>query len=101
MSSNEGSAQTRQSRDEPTASATKAKSAKTANWWIWARRVAGVVLAVLVLAVVFLAGGRYYGGGSTEREDVLVPEEASCVQPSCHPMGRGGQQCYYRYVPCP
>jgi heme/copper-type cytochrome/quinol oxidase subunit 2 len=102
MSSNEGSAQPLQSRDEPAASATKANSANAANWWIWARLVAVIVFVVLVLAVFFFAGffTREHYGDHHYREDV-VPGEAACVQPECHPMGRGGQHCYYRPVPCP
>ena len=75
MSSNEGSVQTVQSRDEPTASATTANSAKAANWWIWARLVAVVVLVVLALAVFFGAGffaGSHHGGGHYQ-QDYLVP----------------------------
>ena len=77
MSSNEGSVQTLQSRDEPTASATTANSGKVANWWIWARFVAVIVLVVLALAVFFGAGfltGSHHGGGHYQ-EDYLVPGE--------------------------
>ena len=110
MSSNEGSAQTLQSRDEPTASATKASSANPPRRErsntvhqsaAWARLAAGVVLVLLALAAVFFAGGWYFGGGSGEREDIVPePVEAPCTVYSCHPMGRGGQQCYRRIVPC-
>jgi hypothetical protein len=70
----------------------------------WARIAASVVLGLLVLVVlaaVFFAGGWVFGGGSTEREEILpVPQETPCSIYSCHPMGRGGQQCYRRIVPC-
>jgi hypothetical protein len=107
MSSNEGSAQTLQSPDEPTASATKANSAKAANWWIWARLVAVVVFVVLVLAVFFAAGfftGSHYRGGY--REDFLVPGEQTpgghqCIQTFCQPAGMAGQHCYQHWVNCP
>jgi hypothetical protein len=109
MSSNEGSAQTLQPRDEPTASATTANSAKAANWWIWARLVAVVVFIVLALAVFFAAGfftGSHYGGGY--REDFLVPGEQApspgghqCIQTFCQPAGRYGQQCAQHWVNCP
>ena len=68
--------------------------------WIWARLVAVIVFVVLVPAVFFFAGffTREHYGDHHYREDV-VPGEAACVQPECHPMGRGGQHCYYRPVP--
>jgi len=77
-------------------------SAKVANWWIWARLVAVIVFVVLVLAVFFFAGffTREHYGDHRYREEV-VPGQPGCVQPECHPMGKGGQQCYYRPVPCP
>jgi hypothetical protein len=113
MSSSEGSPQTPQSRDKPTASATMASSANPPRrersntvyqFPAWVRLAAGVILVVLVLLVlagVFFLGGWYYGGGSEEREDILVPvPEAPCTVYSCHPRGRGGQQCYYQPVPC-
>jgi hypothetical protein len=69
----------------------------------WVRigvRVVLGVLVLLVLAAVFFAGG-WYNGGFREREEILVPvPEAPCMVYSCHPMGRGGQQCYQRAVPC-
>jgi hypothetical protein len=107
MSSNEGSAQTLQSPDEPTASATTANSAKAANWWIWARLIAVVVFVVLTLAVFFAAGfftGSHYGGGY--REDFLVPGEQApaghqCIQTFCQPAGMAGQHCYQHWVNCP
>jgi hypothetical protein len=107
MPSDEGSAQTLQSPDEPTASATKANSAKAANWWIWARLVAVVVFVVLVLAVFFAAGfftGTHYGGGY--REDFLVPGEQApgghqCIRTFCQPAGMAGQHCYQHWVNCP
>jgi hypothetical protein len=109
MSSNEGSAQTLQSPDEPTASATKANSAKAANWWIWARLVAVVLFIVLVLAVFFGAGfftGSHYGGGKAGPLDFLVPGEQSpgghqCIQTFCQPAGRYGQTCAQHWVACP
>ena len=93
MSSNEVSAQTERSNT-------------VHQFPAWARLAAGValvVLVVLVLAADFFAGGWYYRHGFRGREDILVPvpEEAPCTMYSCHPMGRGGQQCYQRYVPCP
>jgi hypothetical protein len=98
MSSTEGSAQTLQPRDEPTASATN-NSAKAANWWIWARLVAVVVFIVLVLAVFFAAGfytGRHYG--PHYRQDFLVPmpgQANPCSQLVCQPVGpKGGATCY-------
>jgi hypothetical protein len=92
MSSNAGSVQTE-------------RSSTVHQFPAWARlaaRVVFVVLGVLVLAAVFFAGG-WYNGGFREREDILVPvpEEAPCSEYYCHPMGRGGQQCYQRIVPCP
>jgi hypothetical protein len=108
MSSNEGSAQTLQPPDEPTASATTANSAKAANWWIWARLVAVIVFVVLALAVFFAAGfftGSHYGGGY--REDFLVPGEQTpgghqCIQTLCQPAGpHGGAQCAQHWVNCP
>lgn len=97
MSSSEGSARTLQSEDEPTASATKANSAKAANWWTWARFVAAVALIVLVLAVFFFAGlftGRY--SMRHYKEDFLVPvQPGPCVQTVCQPVGpKGGATCY-------
>ena len=112
MSSDDGSGQTPQSQDEPTASATKANSANPPRrersntvhqFPAWARLAARVVLGVLVvlvLAAVFYAGGRFYGDGSREREDIVVPVEAPCSVYSCHPRGPGGQQCYWQLVPC-
>jgi hypothetical protein len=107
MPSNEGSVQTLQSRDEPTASAT---TAKAANWWIWARLVAVVVLVVLALAVFFGAGffaGSHHGGGHYQ-EDYLVPGEQTpapgghqCIQTFCQPAGMAGQHCYQHWVNCP
>jgi hypothetical protein len=93
MSSNEGLAQTERSNT-------------VHQFPAWARltaRVVLVVLVVFVLVAVFFAGGWYNGGGLREREDILVPvpEEAPCSEYYCHPMGRGGQQCYQRIVPCP
>lgn len=100
MSSNEGSVQTLQSRDEPTASATTANSAKAANWWIWARLVAVVVFVVLALAVFFGAGfftGSHHGGGHYQ-EDYLVPGEQTpgghqCKQMICQPGDRTAEPC--------
>ena len=115
MSSNEGSVQTLQSRDEPTASATTANSGKVANWWIWARFVAVIVLVVLALAVFFGAGfltGSHHGGGHYQ-EDYLVPGEQApreqtpapgghqCIQTFCQPAGMAGQHCYQHWVNCP
>ena len=108
MSSNEGSAQTLQSPDEPTASATTANSEKAANWWIWARLVAVVVLVVLALAVFFGAGffaGSHHGGGRYQ-EDYLVPGEQTpgghqCIRTFCQPAGMAGQHCYQHWVNCP
>jgi len=109
MSSNEGSVQTLQSRDEPTASATTANSAKAANWWIWARLVAVVVFVVLALAVFFGAGfftGSHHGGGHYQ-EDYLVPGEQTpggqkCIQMQCQPGGpHGGALCAQHWVACP
>jgi quinol-cytochrome oxidoreductase complex cytochrome b subunit len=101
MASDEGSAQTLQSRDEPTATS-KADSAKAADWWIWARLIAVIVFVVLVLAGVFFAGffTRGHFGNHYNQEDV-APGQPACVQPEWHPMGRGGQHCYYQPVPCP
>jgi len=112
MSSNEGSALTTQSRDEPTASATKANSANpprrerlnTVDRFAgWARLVAGVVLIILVIAAIFFAGfftGRHYGDRFRGGEEFLVPGQ--CVQTLCQPAGpHAGTQCYQRYVPCP
>jgi hypothetical protein len=115
MSSNEGSAPTPQSRDEPTALATKANSANpprrqrpnmVQQFPAWARFVAGVVLVVLVMAVVFFAGfftARYYGGvPSGTYYGVPLPGEAGpCVDTFCQPAGMAGQHCYRRNVPCP
>ena len=108
MSSNEGSVQTVQSRDEPTASATTSNSEKAANWWIWARLVAVVVLVVLALAVFFGAGffaGSHHGGGRYQ-EDYLVPGEQTpgghqCIRTFCQPAGMAGQHCYQHWVNCP
>jgi hypothetical protein len=112
MSSNEGSAQTPQSRDEPTASATKANSANPPlrqrpyavnRFAAWARLVAGVVLIILVIAAIFFAGfftGRHYGDRFRGGEEFIVPGQ--CVQTLCQPAGpHAGTQCYQRYVPCP
>jgi hypothetical protein len=100
MSSDEGSAQTLESRDEPTASAPKANSARVANWWIWGRLVAVIAFVVLVLAVFFFAGfyaGTHYGGPHY-REDFLVPvpgQAGPCSQLVCQPVGpKGGATCY-------
>jgi hypothetical protein len=68
----------------------------------WARiaaRVVLVVIVLLVLAAVFFAGG-WYNGGFREREEILPVPEAPCMVYTCHPMGRGGQQCYEQPVPC-
>jgi hypothetical protein len=106
MPSNEGSAQTPQSRDEPTASATEANSANpprrrnTFNHFAaWARLVAGVVLLVSVIAVVFFAG--FF----TEKDyddvfSLVVRGEDTCIQTSCLPAGRFGQHCRQYVVPC-
>ena len=110
MPSNERSAQTRQSRDEPTASATEANSANpprrrnTVNHFaVWARLVAGVVLVVSAVAVVFFAGfftEREYPYLFAAVEDSLVPEQDMCIQLSCSPAGRYGQHCRQVRVPC-
>jgi hypothetical protein len=114
MPSNERSAQTQQSRDEPTASATEANSANpprrrnTVNHFaVWARLVAGVVLVVSVIAVVFFAGfftERDYGDlfpalEFAALEGSLVPGEDTCIQLSCSPAGRYGQHCRQVVVP--
>jgi hypothetical protein len=111
MPSNEGSAQPLQSRDEPTASATEANSANpprrrnTVNHFAaWVPRlVAGVVLVVSVIAVVFLAGfftERDYGDNFGALAASLVTGEDSCIQVSCSPAGRYGQHCRQIRVPC-
>ncbi|MBV8862844.1 MAG: hypothetical protein JO259_13450 [Mycobacterium sp.] len=115
MSSDERSAQTQQSRDEPTASAAEANSANpsrrrnTVNHFaVWARVVAGVVLVVSVIAVVFFAGfftEREYGDllpalEFAALEGSLVPAEEPCIQLSCSPAGRFGQRCRQVVVPC-
>jgi hypothetical protein len=110
MPSNEGSAQPLPSRDEPTASATEANSANPArrrntvnHFAAWARLVAGVVLVVSVIAVVFFAGfftERDYGDIFGTLEGSLVPAEDTCIQTSCKPAGRFGQHCRQYVVPC-
>jgi hypothetical protein len=110
MPSNEGSAQIPQSRDEPTASATEANSVNpprrrnTVNHFaVWARLVAGVVMVVSVIAVVFFAGfftERDYGDLFAALEGSLVPGEDTCIQTSCTPAGRFGQHCRQVVVPC-
>lgn len=111
MPNNEGSAQPLQSRNEPTASATEANSANpprrrnTVNHsvaWV-ARLVAGVVLLVSLIAVVFFAGfftERDYGDLFGAVADSLVPGEDTCIQLSCSPAGRFGQHCRQVVVPC-
>jgi hypothetical protein len=116
MSSNEGSAQTPQSRDEPTASATKVNSANPPRrrqrpnmvhqFPAWARLVAGVVLIILVIAAIFFAGfftARHYGGCPSDNYyGVPLPGEGGpCVETFCQPAGMAGQHCYRRNVPCP
>jgi hypothetical protein len=110
MPNNERSAQTQQSRDEPTASATEANAANPPrrrnavnHFAVWARLVAGVVLVVSVIAVVFFAGfftEREYGDLFAALEDSLVPAEDTCIQLSCSPAGRYGQHCRQVIVPC-
>jgi hypothetical protein len=100
------SAQTPQSRNEPTASVAEANPAnqprrrKTFN--PWARLVAGFILVVSVIAVTFFAG--FF----TEREYHLFPAleyslvsgEDGCINLSCSPAGRFGQHCRQVRVPC-
>jgi hypothetical protein len=78
------------------------------HFGIWARVVAGAVLAVSVVSVIFFAGfftERYYGdvfaafefaavGGS------LAPEEDTCIRVACTPAGRFGQHCRQIAEPC-
>jgi hypothetical protein len=110
MPSNEGSAQPQQSRDEPTDSATEANAANpprrrnTVNHFAaWARVVAGVVVVLSVIVVVFFAGfftERDYGDLFGALEGSLVPGEDTCIQTSCSPAGRFGQHCRRYVVPC-
>ena len=71
-----------------------------------ARLVAGVVLVVSVIAVVFIAGfftERDYGdviGAVADSPLSLVPAEDTCLQVSCSPAGRFGQHCRQYRVPC-
>jgi hypothetical protein len=111
MPSNEPSAQTQQSRDEPTAPAAQANSANpprrgnTVNHFaVWARVVVGVVLVGSVMTGIFFAG--FFA----EKEDPylfaslegsLAPEEDNtCIQVFCVPAGRAGQHCRQVLVPC-
>ena len=73
----------------------------------WAARlVAGVVLVVSVIAVVFIAGfftERDYGdvlGAVADSPLSLAPAEDTCIQVSCSPAGRFGQHCRQYRVPC-
>jgi hypothetical protein len=69
----------------------------------WARLVAGVVLLVSVIAVVFFAGfftEREYGDLFAALEGSLVPGEDTCIQTFCVPAGRAGQHCRQYVVPC-
>jgi hypothetical protein len=115
MPSNERSALTQQSGDEPTASAAEANSANpprrrnTVNHFaVWARLVAGVVLVASAIAVVFFAGfftEREYGDvfaawQSEAFEGSLVPADDTCIRLSCSPAGRFGQHCRQVGVPC-
>jgi hypothetical protein len=110
MPSNERSPQTEQSRDEPTASATEANSANPPrrrnavnHFPVWARLVAGVVLVVSAIAVVFSAGfftEREYPYLLAALDDSLVQEEDLCIQLSCSPAGRYGQHCRQYWAPC-
>ena len=99
------SAETPQSRNEPTASVTEANPAnpprrrKTFN--PWGRLVAGFILVVSVIAVIFFAG--FFA----EREYDLIPaweyslvSGDSCFDISCSPAGRYGQHCRQIRVPC-
>jgi len=106
MPSNEGSAHTQQSPDEPTDSATEANSTNpprrrnmVSHFAAWARLIVGVVLAVSVIAVVFFAGfftERDYG----DVFSLVVSGEDTCIQTSCQPAGRYGQHCRQYVVPC-
>jgi hypothetical protein len=110
MPSSERSAQAQQSRDEATASATEANSANpprrpnTVNHFaLWARLVAGVVLVVSAIAVVFSAGfftEREYPYLFAGLEDSFVPEDETCIQTFCVPAGRAGQHCRQYWAPC-
>jgi hypothetical protein len=110
MPDNEPSARTH----EPTASATEANSTipprrrnALNHFGIWARVVAGAVLAVSAVAVIFFAGfftEEYYGDvlGAFEfaaSEGFLAPEER-CIQVACTPADRFGQHCRQVLVPC-
>lgn len=112
MTSDEVTAQATPSQEEPTASATTAKSANPLpqqrpnrvnrfTSWVWL--VAGVVLIVLAIAAIFFAGffvGRHYGGGPGE--NYYVGPGQGCMQMQCQPAGpHGGAQCYQRRVACP
>ena len=110
MPSNERSAQPQQSQDETTASAAEANSANpprrrnTVNHFaVWARLIAGVVLVVSAIAVVFSAGfftEREYPYLFAGLEDSFVPEQDLCIQTSCKPAGRAGQHCRQYWAPC-
>jgi hypothetical protein len=106
----ERSAQPQQSRDEATASAAEAHPANpprrrnTVNHFaVWARVVAGVVLVVSAVALVFSAGfftEKEYPYLFAGLEDSFVPEEDLCIQTFCVPAGRAGQHCRQYWAPC-
>jgi hypothetical protein len=107
MPSDERSAQTQQSRDEATASTAEATSAnpprRRNHFAVWPRLVAGVVLVVSAIAVVFSAGfftEREYPYLFAALEDSFVPEENNCIQTFCVPAGRAGQHCRQYWAPC-
>ena len=77
------------------------------HFGIWARVVAGAVLAVSVVSAIFFAGfftETYYGDvlGAFEfaaSEGFVAPED-TCIQRVCTPAGRFGQHCRQVVVPC-
>lgn len=104
MSNSESSAQSTQSRDEPTVTATTANSDAVNHFARGVRLAAGAVFVILVIAVVFFAGfftGRHYGDRWSDNY-FAVPAEGNCIKTICQPAGpKWGTHCYQVVVPCP
>jgi hypothetical protein len=101
MTGNERSAQTQQVSAAAANAANSPRRRNAVNHL--ARIVAGVVLLLAVIAVVFFAGfftEREYGDLFAAFENSFVPAEDSCIEIFCVPAGRAGQHCRQIVVPC-